>query len=142
MAKLILTFFLRESVWLRAHNCCEYCKSQDKFAPHMFTIDHVIPQDLGGDSDSSNLAYACFLCNRLKSNKLKHFDKLSSSWIDLFNPRKHIWNEHFSWNEDTTLIIGMTPIGRISVEALKLNREKLIEYRKCLIPFGVHPPLN
>ncbi len=107
----------------------------------MFTIDHVIPQNFGGDSELSNLAYACFLCNRLKSNKLKHFDKSSLSWIDLFNPRKHVWNEHFSWNEDTTLIIGMTPIGRITVEALKLNREKLIEYRKSLIPFGAHPPI-
>ena len=49
--------------------------------------------------------------------------------MSLFNPRIDIWAEHFSWNDDTTKIIGMTAIGRCTVKELKLNREKLIEYR-------------
>ena len=29
-----------------------------------------------------------------------------------------------------------------AVKELKLNRDKLIEYRQCIIPFGEHPPKN
>ena len=142
MAKTIFSAALREQVILRALHCCEYCKSQDKYAPHLFTIDHLLPKNLGGTNDFINLAYACFLCNRLKSNKLNVFDPISESWIPLFNPRIDAWHQHFSWNEDATQIIGLTAIGRMTVGTLKLNRDKLIEYRQALIPFGVHPPTD
>jgi hypothetical protein len=142
MAKFTISNEVREAVILRAFKCCEYCKSQDKYSPTSFTIDHIIPESLDGTSELANLAYACFLCNRLKSNKLKAFDILTGKWIPLFNPRKDIWRDHFAWNEDTTKIIGITPIGRCTVKELTLNREKLIEYRECIIPFGAHPPEN
>jgi HNH endonuclease len=140
MANLAITKEQRKEVIIRASKCCEYCKSQDKYSPTAFTIDHIVPQSLDGTSDFENLAYACFLCNRLKSNKLNIFDSLSRKWIPLFNPRKDDWNEHFSWSEDTTKIIGLTSTGRCTIKELKLNREKLIEYRNCIIPFGTHPP--
>lgn len=140
MAKSALPSSIREAVILRASKCCEYCLSQDKYSPHAFTLDHILPESLGGTDDFENLAYACFLCNRLKSNKLKIFDPNSSKWIPLFNPRNHIWREHFSWNETYTHIIGISLIGNLTISELQLNREKLIEYRQCIIPFGVHPP--
>ncbi len=140
MAKISIPVTLRDSVIIRASKCCEYCKSQDKYSPTSFTIDHVIPESLDGTSDFENLAYACFLCNRLKSNKIKVFDASSEKWIPLYHPRKDIWSEHFSWNDNATLILGITIIGRSTIKVLKLNREKLIEYRACLIPFGIHPP--
>jgi HNH endonuclease len=140
MPKFYISNSLKEAVVLRASNCCEYCKSQDKYSPSSFTIDHIIPESLDGTSIFENLAYACFLCNRLKSNKIKTFDELSEKWIPLFNPRTDTWDEHFAWNQDATLIIGITIIGRCCVKELKLNREKLIEYRNCIIPFGTHPP--
>lgn len=142
MAKLTISNVLRLAVILRAAKCCEYCKSQDKYSPTSFTIDHIVPESLDGTSEFWNLAYACFLCNRLKSNKLKVFDILTGKWIPLFNPRNDIWNEHFAWNEDATQIIGISIIGRCTVKELKLNREKLVEYRQCIIPFGTHPPQN
>jgi hypothetical protein len=140
MSKFYISNALREAVILRASNCCEYCKSQDKYSPTSFTIDHIIPESLDGATIFENLAYACFLCNRLKSNKIKTFDELTEKWVYLFNPRINDWHEHFAWNQEATLIIGITIIGRCSVKELKLNREKLIEYRKCIIPFGAHPP--
>ncbi len=142
MAKDSISATLREAVILRASKCCEYCKSQDKYSPTFFTIDHTLPESLDGSTDFENLAYACFLCNRLKSNKLKIFDTATDKWIQLFNPRKDIWQEHFAWNDDATPIVGITVIGRITVNELKLNREKLIEYRLSLIPFGTHPSEN
>ena len=123
-----------------ADNCCVYCKSQDRYSPHGFTIDHIIPISLGGSNDIENLAYACFLCNRLKSNKIEAFDNLSEKMFSLFNPRKDLWQQHFAWNEDATLIIGISPIGRVTVSQLQLNRDKLIEYRRAILPLGTHPP--
>jgi hypothetical protein len=141
MAKLTISIDLREEVKLRANKCCEYCKSQDKYSPTDFTIDHIIPESLDGTSEIENLAYACFLCNRLKSNKLKSFDTISQKWNPLYNPRIDVWDEHFAWSEDATNILGTTTIGRCTVKELKLNRDKLIEYRNCLILFGTHPPV-
>ena len=140
MAKSTISQSTREAVAQRANYCCEYCKSQDKYAPNSFTIDHILPESLSGSSDIDNLAYACFLCNRLKSNKVKALDQLTHLWTTVFNPRINSWEEHFSWNEDATLIIGLTLIGRSTVSELRLNRQKLVEYRKSLIVFGVHPP--
>jgi len=140
MAKSFISPSAREAVTQRANYCCEYCKSQDKYSPNSFTIDHILPESLNGSSDIENLAYACFLCNRLKSNKVNVFDQTTHLWGTFFNPRIHQWEEHFSWNEDATLIVGLTIIGRCTVNELKLNREKLVEYRKNLIVFGVHPP--
>ncbi|WP_373548971.1 HNH endonuclease [Haliscomenobacter sp.] len=140
MAKLSISQSTREAVAQRANYCCEYCKSQDKYAPNSFTIDHILPESLSGSSDIGNLAYACFLCNRLKSNKVKVLDRSSHLWTPVFNPRINHWEEHFSWNEDATLIIGLTSIGRCTVNELQLNRQKLVEYRRNLIVFGVHPP--
>jgi HNH endonuclease len=140
MAKSLFPTDIRERVMLRAFHCCEYCKSQDKYSPHFFTIDHILALSMGGTDEIANLAYACFLCNRLKSNKLMVFDQITEKWVPLFNPRTHIWNDHFLWNEDTTLILGTTSIGRSTITTLKLNREKLIAYRNALLPFGEHPP--
>lgn len=142
MAKFTISIEVRNEVIRRAEKCCEYCKSQDKYSPTSFTIDHVLPESLDGTSELANLAYACFLCNRLKSNKLKVYDILTQKWIPLFNPRNDLWHEHFTWSEDTTTIIGITAIGRCTVKELQLNREKLIEYRNCIIPFGAHPPVQ
>jgi hypothetical protein len=141
MAKTYTSIEIREATMFRASHCCEYCKSQDKYSPTAFTIDHILPESLGGISEAENLAYACFLCNRLKSNKISAFDGITEQWIPLFNPRKNLWNDHFSWNEDATMIIGMSIIGRCTVNELQLNRKKLVEYRKCIIPFGTHPPV-
>jgi hypothetical protein len=140
MAKKSLKLDKREEVIFRAINLCEYCQSQDKYSPNSFTIDHYIPEEAGGTDDILNLIYACFLCNRLKSNKLNGFDSVTQSLWPIFNPRKDNWSNHFTWNEDTTLIIGITPIGRCTVSELQLNRKKLIEYRKALLVFGEHPP--
>ena len=140
MAKTALPAAARDLVMSRAKQCCEYCQSQDRYSPNLFTIDHTIPPELGGTDDLGNLAYACFLCNRLKSNKTAAFDPLTQTHVPLFNPRTHTWQEHFVWDESYTHVIGLTPTGRATVLALQLNREKLLEYRKALLEFGGHPP--
>lgn len=141
MPKVAYSAAIRETVMLRAKHCCEYCQSQDRYSPNLFTFDHIVPINLGGTDNSDNLAYACFLCNRLKSNKLLAFDPVTKAQVPLFNPRIDAWSNHFSWNEDYTLVIGLSPTGRSTVAKLRLNREKLVAYRKALLLFGGHPPL-
>jgi hypothetical protein len=140
MAKTILSPSIVKNVIARANKCCEYCQSQDRYSPNRFTIDHVTPESIEINDDFENLAYACFLCNRLKSNKLVGFDALTQTFWPIFNPRLEKWAQHFAWNENASTIIGITPIGRATIKELQLNREKLIEYRAALLVFGVHPP--
>jgi hypothetical protein len=130
---------IRAKVRSRAMNRCEYCKCQDKYSPHPFTIDHIVPASFNGPSELNNLAYAFFLCNRLKSNKFKVYDRPTNNWVALFNPKKDRWEDHFAWDTMAMHIIGITPTGRCTIKELKLNREKLIEYRNGLVPFGLHP---
>lgn len=38
--------------------------------------------------------------------------------MSLYHPRLQQWGEYFAWNDDFTLVIGLTPTGRATVEAL------------------------
>lgn len=51
-----------------------------------------------------------------------------------------IWDEHFMWHESLTLMIGKTAIGRVTIEALKVNRLPVKNLRRALISIGEHPP--
>src|SRR6058998_3905019 len=57
-----------------------------------------------------------------------------------FNPRRQQWSQHFRWNEDGTVIIGLTACGRATVEALKLNNELAKQARALWRDAGIHPP--
>jgi hypothetical protein len=124
----------------RAENCCEYCKSQDKFSPVFFTIDHINPIAAGGSNELENLAYACSLCNRLKWQKVAIFDSISNQSVPIFNPRNDTWLHHFQWSDDYFQLIGISAVGRATISELQLNREKLIRFRKEMFVIGQHPP--
>ena len=63
-----LTVALRRLVRERAALRCEYCllAEDDAYLPH--EPDHVIALEHGGVTDVSNLALACFDCNRYKGS--------------------------------------------------------------------------
>lgn len=126
----------------RAANLCEYCKSQADFSSQPFAIEHIFPFVSGGKTVLSNLAFACQGCNGHKFTHTTGRDPITRQETALFHPRKQIWNEHFTWNEDFTLIIGTTPTGRATVETLDLNRQGCINLRKALFVFGKHPPIQ
>lgn len=133
---------LKNNVVERAEGSCEYCRSQARFATQAFSIEHIIPQSKGGDNSLDNLALACQGCNNHKYNKTEAKDPVTGEIAPLYNPRKHKWSDHFNWNEDFTLIIGITKIGRVTVETLQLNREGLINLRRVLYMASEHPPAN
>jgi hypothetical protein len=66
---------------------------------------------------------------------------LTRQLAPLFNPRIDKWSEHFQWSEDDLHIIGITPIGRATVNRLKMNREGNVNLRGLLILADLHPPI-
>ncbi|WP_353481178.1 HNH endonuclease signature motif containing protein [Haliscomenobacter sp.] len=135
-----MTESLRTSVRLRAHSCCEYCLAQETFSHDPFSVEHIIPVAKGGEDELENLAWSCLGCNFHKFTSTTAIDLVSEASVSLFNPRENSWDEHFKWNEDITIIIGLTAIGRATINRLKLNREGLVNLRSILFKAGNHPP--
>ncbi len=131
---------LRQLVTDRANGCCEYCMSQEKFSSQSFSLEHIFPKILGGTDHLDNLALACQGCNNFKFIKIMVIDKETNTEVLLFNPRQNNWQDHFEWNSNFTVIIGLTPIGRVTVDALQLNRDNLINQRIVYRAYGIHPP--
>lgn len=130
----------RQAVVERARGYCEYCRSQACFAIQPFSVEHIIPRSQGGETTLDNLALACQGCNNHKYTKTEARDPVTGDIVPLYHPRRQRWRDHFAWNEDFTLIIGLTSIGRATVEALQLNREGLVNLRRILYAMGEHPP--
>ena len=130
----------KEAVAQRARYCCEYCLSQEKFSPSQFSIDHIIPTAKLGEDDLDNLCYACQACNNHKYTITATTDPVTGEKTSLFNPRLHLWNEHFMWNEDKSEVIGITSIGRATIVKLNLNRPGVKNLRGALSKLGLHPP--
>jgi len=130
----------RAAVIERAHGCCEYCRAQEHYSPDSFSVEHIIPLSKNGANDSANLAFACQGCNNRKYTATATPDPVTHQSVPLYHPRQHRWAEHFAWSEDATLILGLTPTGRATVEKLQLNRPGLVNLRRILFALGEHPP--
>jgi hypothetical protein len=131
---------IQEQVRRRARYLCEYCHTSEQWQYVRFTVDHIVPLIQGGSDAPDNLALACFHCNRRKSGRLTAPDPESGEEVPLFNPRQHVWSEYFIWSADGLFIIGLTPTGRATVEALALNRERAVRIRAADVIVGRHPP--
>lgn len=112
------------------------------FAIQPFSIEHILPRSQGGKTSLDNLALSCQGCNNHKYNKTEGIDPVGSNIVSLYHPRQQKWHEHFSWNEDFSLVIGLTPRGRATVETLQLNREGVVNLRRVLYGIGEHPPVE
>jgi hypothetical protein len=123
----------------RAQACCEYCCAQERFSPDPFSVEHIAPLVRGGTNELDNLAYACQGCNGRKYTSIEGIDPATGDWVALYHPRQHAWADHFVWNAEYTIIIGVTPTGRATIEKLQLNRMGLVNLRAVLAPLKLHP---
>ena len=131
---------VKNQIRIEAKNRCGYCLSQQAFLPYTLEIEHIFPTSRGGEDSVENLWLACRACNLAKSNKVSGIDKHSGQEVPLFNPRTQKWDEHFQWSKDSSNVIGITPIGRATVLALKLNNFFIVTARKNWVQVGWHPP--
>ncbi|MBI2928279.1 MAG: HNH endonuclease [Verrucomicrobia bacterium] len=131
---------LRQAVSERAHRLCEYCQSPEDYCPDPFCLDHVQPESRGGTTTLANLALACSGCNGRKRDRTSAVDPVTRLAVPLYNPRTDVWREHFRRDDDSLRIIGLTAMGRATVEALELNRPSLLNLRRVLKRAQKHPP--
>ncbi len=131
---------VRQRVRQRANHRCEYCLSHQDYVTTRLQIDHVIPLIHGGSDDEDNLGLACGGCNGHKWTKTEGIDPESEQRVPLFYPRLHTWQEHFAWGMDGAMMLGLTPIGRATIFALRMNEEPALTVRRNWVHAGWHPP--
>jgi HNH endonuclease len=131
----------------RANFLCEYCHSSEEASTSLFTLDHLIPQSLGGGGSRNKLALACHRCNGRRYNFTDGIDPETQTPVTLFNPRTDLWSDHFIWSADGQNILGITAIGRAALNRLDLNDDfhddgSIQRARRLWIRGGWHPPVN
>ncbi|KJH71188.1 HNH endonuclease [Aliterella atlantica] len=136
---------VRQLVRDRAKFLCEYCHSPEWSSADLFTLEHILPQSLGGSDELDNLALACRRCNERRYNFLTGIDSESRLETPLFQPRQQVWAEHFIWTADGIKIISLTSVGRATINRLDLNDEFhndgfIQRARDFWIRGGWHPP--
>ncbi|HEY3967148.1 MAG TPA: HNH endonuclease signature motif containing protein [Planctomycetaceae bacterium] len=128
---------LRQLVFARANETCEYCRLAAEFDPLPFCVDHIIAQQHHGPTVESNLACSCFSCNSCKGPNLAGIDPDTGQLTRLFHPRSDRWSEHFRW--DGPSLRATTPIGRVTIYVLDINDPVRTEHRRWLIEEGSFP---
>jgi hypothetical protein len=117
---------------------CEYCRLPKVIVPHGLWIDHIIPRSKKGTNKFENLCVACVSCNEAKGAATSALDAATGSDAPFFNPRRDSWDEHFRWSKDRLVIEGLTPEGRATIVALKMNSPEIIKLRDYLIQLNIH----
>ena len=99
-----------------------------------------MPRVLGGQTALDNLCYACPVCNNVKRSQNMAQDPQTGRHVRLFDPRRQRWHQHFRWSEDGGRALGKTVVGRATVEALAMNRPRMVHIRLLWGALGLHPP--
>src|SRR4051812_25902994 len=131
---------LRRRVRARFVDRCAYCLTAEALIAAIFEIEHIIPRSAGGETVFDNLCLACPTCNRFKADRQVVRDGATGKDVLLFQPQSDAWNDHFSWSKDGTEIIPLTPTGRATIVALRMNRPQLLRVRRMWVSMGQHPP--
>ena len=118
----------------RAGGRCEYCQMRDEFDVQPFQLDHIRAKQHAGLTTAVNLAWACLPCNSYKGPNVAGYDPHSNTLHALFNPREDAWSEHFAW--DGPVLVGLTAIGRTTIEVLRVNLPERVEHRRLVMAAG------
>jgi len=129
---------LRRLVIRRAANRCEYCQLSQFGQEATFHIDDIVPDSHGGKTKEENLALACVSCSLRKEARQSAIDLETNKRVRLFHPRRDEWEDHFQWAG--VEIIGLTAIGRATINLLKLNRPSILLIREEESLRGRFPP--
>ena len=129
---------LRRLVRERAGSRCEYCGLSQEGQEATFHIDHIVPKRTAGSTRADNLALACVSCSLRKEARRSAVDPATRRSAPLFHPRRQRWADHFRW--EGIRVAGLTPTGRATVEALRINRPLILAIRQEEALRGRHPP--
>lgn len=140
MSRSYVSRELRRRVAEQANHRCGYCLTQERVIGTLMDVEHIIPEARGGQTVEDNLWLACSDCNQHKGKMIEANDPLTGELLPLFDPRHHLWGDHFVWTQDGTEIVGLTPTGSATIGALGLNRSPLVVSRRMWVSAGWHPP--
>ena len=104
-----------------------------------FEVEHIIPVCLSGSDALSNLALACRSCNLRKGMRTSGKDLQTGEDVRFFHPRQDQWNDHFQVNVDSAQVQGITNIGKVTMDALKMNAVAQVKARKLWVQLGLFP---
>ncbi len=136
MSKTYIPVIVRRQVYALANDCCEYCRYPAAFAHFTFHIDHIVPEKHGGPTEMFNLALSCRACNLAKGDSVVAYSMEWDRVVRLFNPRRHPWQEHFSFL-DSGRIKPLTDIGTATTLVLRMNHETRVKERFGLMQMGL-----
>ena len=126
---------MRSLVRRRAGEVCEYCRLPQAASPIVrFHVEHIIARQHGGQDEPDNLSLSCNYCNFHKGPNIAGLDPKSGQLVPLFHPRRDRWADHFAW--EGTVLVGLTAIGRATVELLAINDWQRVEVRGNLYALG------
>jgi len=131
---------LHESVSERALFRCEYCQTQELLIGALCEIDHIVPVSANGETIEDNLCLACWRCNRTKGASTMGLDTETGKNVPLFNPRRQQWEDHFKWHRNGVEIVGLTSVGRATIDKLNMNNFFVVRSRTVWREGGWHPP--
>ena len=100
---------------------CEYCHAPAVIFNFSLEVEHILPLSAGGSDSLDNLALACRSCNAFKGSRQFALDADTGQNTPLFHPRRDVWAEHFSIDDATETVIGITSQDRVTVAQLQLN---------------------
>ena len=123
----------------RAEHRCEYCHAPEAIFNLPFEVEHIVPTSRDGLDDVSNLALACRACNLYKSDQQSGIDETTGEVVRLFNPRHDRWNEHICVEPEGGAIRGVTPMGRVTVACLRMNRDIQRGARRSWMQLKLYP---
>lgn len=121
----------------RANHHCEYCKAPEVVFNFPFEVEHIIPLSRQGVDDLTNLALACRSCNLHKGARISGIISSSGQSVRFFHPRTDRWSEHFQVNVESGKIMGITPVGEVTVEYLEMNSSTQVSARQLWIRLGL-----
>ena len=128
---------LRQRVWQRAGDCCEYCQLPQSLTTLPHEVDHVVARKHDGLSTPENLCLACYLCNAYKGPNIAGIDPETGELSRLFHPRQDDWSEHFRWKGPR--LVGTSPVGRATLAVLRINLPERLEHRRLLMAADLFP---
>jgi hypothetical protein len=118
-----------------AGNRCEYCRIPEGPSRMRHVLDHIIASQHRGQTQIANLALCCPRCNQFKGPNIAGIDPDTGLLVRFLHPRSDDWATHFQY-QDLTLI-GLTDIGRITVEVLAINHPMRLLAREALRELGL-----
>ena len=121
----------REAVRRRAGERCEYCRLRQAHSDLKHHVEHIMARQHGGSDHADNLALACHRCNLHKGPNLTGVDLPTGQVVSLFIPRRDRWSDHFAFED--ARIIGITAVGRATVQVLSMNDARRLELRTAIL---------